>query len=336
MAQVQTVLGPVPAADLGRVMAHEHLLSLTPGPWLGAEGTATDTISLAVAALAGLAVRGYGTVVDLSPYGVVGRDPDGSNAASLAEISRRSGMHIVSGTALYLESWTPSWARGLSVDALAERLVADIERGIGDSGIRAGILGEQATGLGTMSEHEERTLRAAARAMLRTGVALMTHTTHGTLALRQIEILLDEGAPLDRVVIGHLDTQLDEQLVRRVLETGANAAIDTIGKQEWDFFLGPAADRGDGEFGKRSFSRSDDGRADLVAALVADGYGDRIVLAQDLTGAEIWMNPTTHGRHGYRYLEDVFAPMLQERGVTPEQYEQLVRHTPARLLEVGA
>ncbi|BDI23164.1 phosphotriesterase [Herbiconiux sp. L3-i23] len=334
MAHVQTVLGPVPAADLGRVMAHEHLLSLTPGPWLPAGG-GLDPVAIAVAALDGLTDRGFGTIVDLSPYGVVGRDADGSNTALLAEISRRSGLHVVSGTALYLESWTPAWAAGASIDELADRLTSDLDTGIGGSGVRAGILGEQATGLDTMTEHEERTLRAAARAMRRTGAALMTHTTHGTLALRQIEILADEGVALDRVVIGHLDTQLDPALVRRVLGTGANVAIDTIGKQEWDFFLGPPSDRGDGEFTKRAFHRADSGRADLVARLVADGFGDRVVLAQDLTGAEIWMNPSTHGMHGYRYLHDVFAPMLAERGVTADQYEQLIRHTPARLLEVG-
>jgi predicted metal-dependent phosphotriesterase family hydrolase len=31
---VETVLGPVAPDELGRVLHHEHLLSLTPGPWL--------------------------------------------------------------------------------------------------------------------------------------------------------------------------------------------------------------------------------------------------------------------------------------------------------------
>ncbi|MET0716657.1 MAG: hypothetical protein ABWY57_17290, partial [Mycetocola sp.] len=76
---VQTVLGPVPADSLKRVMVHEHLLSLTPGPWLRG-GAADDRVDLAVNALSALAAVGVGTVVDISPYGVVGRNDDGSNA----------------------------------------------------------------------------------------------------------------------------------------------------------------------------------------------------------------------------------------------------------------
>ena len=33
MATVQTVPGPVEAVRLGRVLMHEHLLCLLPGPW---------------------------------------------------------------------------------------------------------------------------------------------------------------------------------------------------------------------------------------------------------------------------------------------------------------
>lgn len=332
MSHIQTVLGPVAPSVLGRVMIHEHLLSLVPGPWLG--GERTSPVDLAVAALAGLRERGYGTIVDLSPYAVVGRDADGANAALLAEISRRSGLHIVAGTALYLESWTPDWAQGASIDEIADRLVRDIEVGIGESGVKAGVLGEQATGLDEMSEHEERALRAAARASRRSGAALMTHTTHGTLALRQLEILLEEEVELGRVVVGHMDTQLDAGLVHEVVAAGACVAVDTIGKQEWDYFLGPPVARPEGPFTKRSFRRADEGRADLVAGLVEAGHVDRVVLAQDMTGAEIWMNPDTHGVHGYRYLHDVFRPMLLDRGVSEADVDRMLITNPARLLEL--
>ena len=60
---VRTVLGPVAPEQLGRVLHHEHLLSLTPGPWLsgGAAGdTVEDQISRAVDALSGLRALGFG------------------------------------------------------------------------------------------------------------------------------------------------------------------------------------------------------------------------------------------------------------------------------------
>jgi predicted metal-dependent phosphotriesterase family hydrolase len=332
---VMTVLGPVDPATLGRVMPHEHLLSLTPGPWLTG-GTHDDSVDRAVDALAGLRGLGFGTVVDLSPYNVVGRDENGDNASLLAEISRRSGLHIVSGTALYLESYSPGWAKTADLGTLTARLIHDAETGIGDSGIRAGVFGEQATSLGEITPHEEKCLRAVARAQRETGLGIMTHTTHGTQALEQLDILRSEGVDLDRVVVGHLDTQLGIDLMRRVIDAGARVAVDTIGKEDWEFFLGPVPDsRADGEYAKRSFHRSDEGRADLVAQLVAEGLTDRILLAQDLTGAEVWMNPGTHGAHGYSYLGAVFVPALAERGVPDDAIEQLLAANPADVLEAA-
>lgn len=335
MAEVMTVRGRVDHTELGRVMPHEHLLALAPGPWL-AGGEGDDRVALAVSALSGLRQRGFGTVVDLSPYGVVGRDAEGDEMHLLIEISELTGMHIVAGASLYLEAYAPRWAREADIDELARRFIADARSGIGGSGIRAGIFGEQATSLDAITPFEERALRAVARAHTETGTAIMTHTTHGTMAHEQIDVLISEGADLDRVVIGHLDTQLSIDFARSVLDRGALIAVDTIGKETWDFFLEPVADRSDGEFSKRSFARSDRGRADLVAALVADGYGDRLLLAQDLTGAEVWMNPMTHGRHGYAYLFDIFLPMLTERGVSAEAIDEMTIATPARLLGATA
>jgi predicted metal-dependent phosphotriesterase family hydrolase len=327
---VQTVLGPVADTELGRVMAHEHVFSLQPAAWAG---TAVDA---AVAALLPLREVGFGTVVDLSPYGVVGRDDDGHNVVALREVAERTGLHIVAGTAVYLESFAPAWVRDAGVDGLAARFVRDAATGIGSTDVRAGVLGEQATGLGAISAFEERALRAALRAQRETGLALFTHTTHGTMAHEQLDIAVSEGADLERIVVGHLDTQLSADLAQSLLDRGALIAVDTIGKQEWDFFLGPAGDRqAEGEFAKQAFHRADEGRADLVAGLVARGYADRIVLAQDLTGAECWMNPGTHGRFGYRYLADVFVPLLLARGVDDEHIETMLARTPARLLAVA-
>lgn len=331
MTHVTTVLGPVPADALGRVMPHEHLLSLVPGPWLTG-GTRADAVDRAVDALAGLPALGFRTVVDLSPYNVVGRDADGDNVALLVEIATRTGLHIVTGTALYLESYAPAWAREAGLAELTARLIADATEGIGRTGVRAGVFGEQATGLGEITPHEEKCLRAVARAQRETGLAVMTHTTHGTQALEQLDILGEEGVDPDRVVVGHIDTQLSADLPRRVIDAGARVAIDTIGKEDWDFFLGPAGDRAEGEYGKRSFHRADAGRADLVAGLVADGLADRVLLAQDLTGAEVWLNPATHGVHGYSYLGAVFLPMLRERGVSEDAIDRMTAAAPAAVL----
>jgi predicted metal-dependent phosphotriesterase family hydrolase len=316
------------------VLPHEHLLSLVPGPWLSG-GTVDDPVDVAVTALRGVRELGFGTVVDLSPYGVVGRDSEGKSLAVLQEISRRSGLHVVVGASVYLEPYSPQWALEADLAAMHARFVADATEGVGESGIRIGILGEQATGLDEITAHEEKCLRAAARASRDTGLALNTHTTHGTMALEQVEILREEGMDLSRVVIGHMDIHPDDAYVRQVLDTGVNVAFDTIGKQFWDFVLEPVpAAPPEGEFGKRAYFRSDLSRARGLAQLVADGYADRIVLSLDMTGAEVYLNNATHGQSGYSYLGREFVPMVRDLGIADEDLELMLTGNPARLLTV--
>lgn len=343
MTHVRTVLGPVSPAELTGIMHHEHLLSLTPGPWLSGGRRRDeqdhhvahdeDQVQHAVAALSGLPALGINTVVDLSPYGVVGRDDDGDNVALLQEISRRSGLHVVAGTSVYLESYSPQWAREADLRTMTARFVADVTDGIGTGRVPAGIFGEQATGLNEITTHEEKCFRAAARAHRDTGLAMTTHTTHGTMALEQIEILRQEKADLNRVVIGHMDTRPDLDYVREVLATGVNIAFDTIGKQNWDFFLAPPpAVRRDGEYTKNAYHQSDTTRARWLMQLLRDGFEDQILLAQDLTGAEVYLNPDTHGQWGYSYLASAFKTLLLELGTEPAHLHKLLHANPVRLL----
>ncbi|MEY9932962.1 putative metal-dependent phosphotriesterase family hydrolase [Catenulispora sp. GP43] len=347
-AVCRTVRGDVDPGALGRVLSHEHLLSLLVGPGaLGRDADAAEfddaQVEAAVTALSGLRELGFGTVVDLSPYGDVGRDAHGASVALLPRIAEAAGLHIVSGTATYREEFSPEWVKQTGIDELVRRFVADATTGIGTgtgiggSGVRAGILGEQPTSEGRITEHEERGLRAAARAHHLTGLAISTHTTHGTMALEQIDLLEDERVPLDRVVIGHMDNHPDLDYVRRVLDRGVTVGFDSIGKQLWDVRRPPLPDQHpDGPYTKAAIKQSDRTRAHRLAALVAEGYADQIVLSQDLTGGQMWLNPATHGRHGYSYLGRVFLRQLEESGVGGEAVDRMLIANPARLLSVPA
>ena len=340
-AVCRTVRGDVDPRTLGRVLSHEHLLMLLVGP--GTSGRRlTDAefddakVAAAVDALGGLNELGFGTVVDLSPYGDAGRDAHGANAALLPRIAEATGLNIVSGTATYREEFSPEWVKQASIEDLVDRFVADATTGIGETGVRAGILGEQPTSEDRITDHEERGLRAAARAHHLTGLAISTHTTHGTMALEQIDLLEQEAVPLDRVVIGHLDNHPDLDYVRRVLDRGVSIGFDSIGKQYWDVRRPqPAYQEPDGRHDKPAVRQSDRTRARHLATLVAEGYADQILLSEDLTGGQMWLNPATHGRHGYGYLGRVFLPLLAEKGVSSEAIDRMLITNPARLLSVS-
>jgi predicted metal-dependent phosphotriesterase family hydrolase len=339
MTYVQTVTGKIDASELGRVLCHEHLLTLLPGPWLSggvdAAGFDEEQVAIAVTAVSGLAALGFRTVVDLSPYGDAGRSACGENVALLREIAERSGLTIVSGTATYRQEFSPQWTIDATVDELVDRFMADATTGIGNTDVQAGILGEQPTSLDAITPHEEKGLRAAARASHATGLAISTHTTHGTMALEQIDLLEEEHVDLTRVIVGHMDNHPDLDYLRRVLDRGVNIGFDSIGKQYWDVRVPPRADEApDGEYTKQAIQQSDRTRAVRLGALVAEGYRSQIVLSQDLTGGQVSLNPTTHGRHGYTYLGSVFAELLADHGVTEADLDIMLRTNPTRLLTV--
>ena len=340
MPDVRTVTGTVAPSSLGKVLFHEHLLMVLCGPWQS--GRLVDRAELhrqqvdaAVAALSGLPELGFGTVVDLSPYGDAGRDPHGENVQLLQQIAEKSGLNVVAGTATYRREFSPQWVIDASIDDLTDRFIADARTGIADTGIRAGILGEQPTSEDEITDHDAKGLRAAARAAVATGLALATHTTHGTMALEQVDVVVGEGLDPSRVVIGHMDNHTDLDYVRRVLDRGVCIGFDSVGKQFWDARQPYRIPRANGEFSRRALFRADQVRADWLATLIGEGYRDQIVLSHDLVGAQVPLNPETLGQRGYTYLGTTFTEMLADRGVTSGDLDALLCVNPARLLAVN-
>jgi predicted metal-dependent phosphotriesterase family hydrolase len=333
MSYVQTVTGPVDPGRLGRVLTHEHLGSLVPGPWLSG-GAGDHSAELAVGALARVSELGFRTVVDLTPIGI--REVP-RNIKLLREVAERTGLNIVAGSAFYLEPFMPEWVRSAQLDELAEFFTREATVGIDGTDIKLGMYGEAATGLGTIAPAEAKCLRAIARAHRATGLSINTHTTHGTMALEQVDLLRQEGVDLSRVVIGHMDIQPELDYLRQVLRTGVSVAFDTIGKEFWDFVLKPlpGGEQPPGEFAKRGYHRPDATRLEELAILVGEGFAGQLLLAHDMTGREAYLNPKTHGTYGYSYMGDVIVPRLCQMGVSDSAIEQMLVRNPARLLSLG-
>ncbi|GMA35334.1 hypothetical protein [Demequina litorisediminis] len=58
-------------------------------------------------------------------------------------------------------------------------------------------------------------------------------------------------------------------------------------------------------------------------------------MAHDLTGAEVYLNPATHGQWGYAYLPEVFLPLAMSLGLPAGAADVLLRDNPLRLLATG-
>jgi phosphotriesterase-related protein len=307
---VETVTGPVAAADLGVTLAHEHLITSPGAAFRGGDDDLVLDDEAAIAVdLEAFAAAGGRTVVELSVK-EFGRDP-----LALARLSRATGVQIVAATGHVVEAqWEGVLDVGSKSEAfLTEAMVRNVTEGIpGADGIRAGIL-KAGTSRDGATPAEERVLRACAATQRETGVAITTHCTAGTAGLEQVRILEAAGADLARVCIGHQDLRLVYEDHLALVRSGVVIGYDQIGKEKY----APDAER-----------------AAFIARLVADGFGDRIVLSHDFARRSDHLG--YGGGPGLPHVPTSFAALLREHGLDDAAIERLLVANPATLLAGGS
>jgi phosphotriesterase-related protein len=316
---VQTVTGPIAPNELGFVLPHEHIGLDSSGhepehsphdhPWEWWDVfNDEDVLESELEAFARL---GGSSVVDLTNLGL-GRDP-----LRLRRMAERTGLHIVMGCGWYRGSInTPeSFLDRRTVKSLVDQLAAEIADGVDDTGVKPGIIGEIGTDGGWLSAEEERVFRAVARTANATGLAISTHAAQSRVGLDQVAILVEEGVPPSRIVVGHVDScpYLDYHLA--LLDQGVTIEYDQLGLRfgAVDEAIEPRI-------------------VDLLVQLIERGYGQQILLSQAVAMA---MQLRTFGGNGYTYLQESFIPRLVERGVAADVIEEITIRNPRRLLTIG-
>lgn len=303
---VQTVTGPVGAAELGVTLGHEHVL-LDGWEMFRSYDAILDDEALAIDELRALREAGAETVVDCTTIGL-GRDPD-----ALRRVSEASGIRIVMGAGWYRRAVYPSYVREADVDELADRLVVDLTMGADGTDVRAGFIGEIGTERHRIAAAEERVFRAAARAHQRTGVAIWTHTTNGgDLALEQVELLTSLGVPVERIVVSHVGDRIGFERLRALAATGVGLSIDNIGYTGGGY-------------------PPDDVRVRNVLRLLEGGSLDQVLLAGDTCSRSMLR---AYGGPGYGRVLDPFVPALRAAGVDEASIEAMLISNPARMLAV--
>lgn len=312
MSHVMTVLGPVEPDALGFTLPHEHTqiaLWHVQNRWDYWELTADAPVIDQELRL--YRDAGGTALADLTLPGM-GRDP-----GWLQERSTRSGLHIVMGGGWYRTAYYPPEALidRRSADLLAEELVTEATDGVGDTGIRTGVLGEIGTDKPWVSPAEERVFRAVGRASRRTGLGIITHAVMSDVGAAQLAILEEEGVDPGRVVIGHADSYPVLEHYLWLIERGASVELDFLGMS-----FTPMEEHGESRV------------VELLLELLHRGHADRVLLSQDVCHN----SQLRHYRgNGYTYLQTTFLPRLREAGVSDAEIEQLTVHNPRRILTIG-
>lgn len=311
MPHVQTVLGPIDPSELGVTLPHEHTqiaLWHIDNRWDYWQLTRDQPLILEE--LERFRAAGGSGLVDLTLPGV-GRDP-----GWLRAVAEASGLHVIMGCGWYRTAYYPPEARieRRSVDELADELVREFADGVGDTGIRPGIIGEIGTDKPWLSPSEERVHRAVARAARRTGMAISTHAVMSAVGLDQLRLFEEEGVEPSRVVIGHSDSYPVLEHHLEIIRRGANLEFDFLGMS-----FTPTERHGEGRV------------VELICELVARGHADRILLSQDVCHDS---QLTRYQGNGYAYLAESFLPRLREAGVGGADIETMTVANPRRLLTI--
>jgi phosphotriesterase-related protein len=229
---IQTVTGPIAPEKLGRTLMHEHVLIGYPGgetDWLRPGQSRSEMLSVATDKIEEMKAEGITAMIDPCPSDL-GRDVE-----LIAEASQRARFTIVAATGLYHESEGGSsyWkARagtgGPQHDAIAELFIRELTDGVGQSGIRPGII-KIATSAGVITDYEKMVLTAAAKASIATGAPITSHTDRGTMGPEQQIFLTNLGVPANRIIIGHCCGTSDIDYHMKIARGGSYLGFDRFG-----------------------------------------------------------------------------------------------------------
>lgn len=317
LRKIETLEGAVVPEKLGLTLMHEHIVLVdydVAANWPPSRVGDTE-IDLARERLRDAVHAGVSTIVDMTIPGL------SRNLPLVQRIAADVGLTVIAATGVFVLDEMPRFFRnrgsnaGNGVDQLCELFISDIEHGIGDSSVRAGIL-KCAMGPQGPTSDVERVIRATAQAHRHTGVPISTHSDVGTRrGLDQQRILASEGVDLSRVVIGHCDGTDDLDHLRELMDAGSTIGLDRFG-------LEPIATL--------------DQRVAVVATLTSMGYADRIVLSHDSSCiTHSYGDPTRRAElpdWQYPFLPTTGAARLRAAGVSQEQLDQMLVHNPRRIL----
>jgi predicted metal-dependent phosphotriesterase family hydrolase len=311
MSVVRTVLGDVPGDRLGVCFAHEHLVIDGGVAKLTHPELSLQRVEDAVAELAPCVAAGLGAVVDAMPADA------GRNVVKLAEIGRRTGVHVVATTGLHHARWYGErhWGELLDPEELAELFVAEVRDGIDANDLngpvvrrtahRAGVV-KAAGSLDGPSPRDRRVFEAAAITAARTGAPLLTHCEAGTGGLAQLALLAELGVPPDRVILSHTDKLADRGYHRELLATGAYLVYD-------------------------QGLRTPEATAGLVCWMVEDGHQDQLLLGTDGARRSLWT--VLGGSPGLAALRTRLGERLAGE-LGPAVMERIWVTNPAKALEL--
>ena len=303
-----TVNGPVPASEMGTTLVHEHVLV----DFIGADSTGYDrwdkekVVALVLPYLTEVKNLGVNTLIECTPA-YVGRDP-----WILKELSRKSGMHLITNTGYYgahSNKFIPAHFYEKSAAELADIWIEEFRHGIEGSGVKPGFIKIAVNGDDKLSPDHKKIITAAALAHQQTGLVIASHTGPEKPAFEQIEILKAHGIDPSTFIWVHAQRGSLEGNIKAAKE-GAWISLDNVNAQRK-----PGSEYDISWYAQR------------IGALKNAGLLHRVMISHDAG----WYSPGEDKGGDFRGFTALFShliPMLKEAGFTSIEVDMILVKNP--------
>jgi len=303
-AIIRTVTGDIDPMTAGPTYLHEHLIIDSAIVMHEFPEIHLCEIDAAVNETRDLKRNGIGTLVDCMPF------QSGGSPEKLRVISAMSGLNIVFATGMHNKKYYEEnvYNHLTSGDVLREKMIDEINKGIGPEKIQCGII-KVAAASESMTREEEVVFESAISAHKVCGAPILTHCESGNGAIEQIEFFQKSSMPLASVVLSHTDKVADLGYHKEILGSGVNV--------EYDQSL-------------RQLHSATKPSAKLTIKMIEAGFIDQIMLGTDGARRSLWKS---HGGNpGLSGLFLGWKDVLKDMGASPAHINQIFIENPQRFL----
>jgi phosphotriesterase-related protein len=260
-----------------------------------------DEIETAIPYLEALRDAGGETLVECTPA-YLGRD-----VHVLQELSRRTGVRILSNTGYYGangDEHLPEHAFEESADRLAERWTNEWETGIDGTDVRPGFI-KIGVDPQPLSAVDGKLVRAACRTHLETGLTIAAHTGPAVPAFEQLAVLEEEGVDPAAWIWVHAQNESDRDRHVEAARRGGWVEFDGYEPERTEEYVEILQDMREAE------------------------VLGRVLISQD----NGWYHVGESGGGTFQPYDDLFTelvPRLREEGFSAGDVRRLTVENPAR------
>ena len=304
-----TVTGEIPVTRMGVTLPNEHVI---------VDPVSIDSVGLNQYDRDSVIAKVLPYLEELKPFKVatfvdgtpefMGRDPQ-----LLAELSRRTGINIVTNTGWIAsddEKHLPKEIKDMSAEEVAAVWINEAKNGIGNTGIKPGFI---KIGLNkvVLSETDKKLVAAACLTHLETGLTIMSFSGPADAANEQLKILKKYGVDPSAFIWSHA---MEEAVSKKIL------AISLMGA--WIAFDGIQSDM----MPQIEIEK-------LLINLKSTRQLNRILLSHDAG----WYQPGKPNSKVFRSYSDLFTSfslLLLSEGFTREEIDLMTIKNPAEAFAV--